>query len=134
MPAVIGGYVGNPFRGQRWVEHAMARQCQKGVWPTNGLVLNEDGSVKVNKYSELPVVGGWPRRPFELATLRLQNMLGLSFKHWKSLAPSPENLNVLTQLGGCVVIDGQGVESWAFRDRGICDVADFERMIEVLKE
>ena len=132
LPAVIGGYIGNPFKGQGWVESAMRENCVRGYFPTNGLELDSEGNVAVNKYAEIPVVGEWPRRPFELATLRLQNMVGISFKHWKELAPSEDNLNVLTQLGGCVVLDGEGVVKWEFRDRGICDVANFEDMIDEL--
>ena len=31
-------------------------------------------------------------------------------------------------------MDAGGVERWAFRDRGICDVADFEKMMEEMRE
>ena len=51
--------------------------------PITGTVppqLDAAGNVVSNKFTELPVVGGWGRRPLELATLRLQNMLGISLK------------------------------------------------------
>ncbi len=46
----------------------------------------------------------------ELATLRLQNMLGISLKEWRALRPTEEGLRagVLTQLGGCVVVASKG--------------------------
>ena len=111
LPAVIGGYIGNPFKPQPWIEDAMAVGIRKGRWPDSGLVLDEaNGEVVTNKFSELPVVGSWPRRPLELATLRLQNMLDISIKNWKELAPNDASLGagVLTQMGGCVVCNESG--------------------------
>ncbi len=132
LPAVIGGYIGNPFRGQRWVEDAMAVNCRAGRFPTNGLELSEDdqGTVLANKFAELPIVGSWPRRPLELATLRLQNMVGISFSNWSELAPTEENLNVLTQLGGCVIIDESGNDVFKWVDNGICSVLNFEKLLD----
>eukprot|EP00554_Chaetoceros_debilis_P005445 CAMPEP_0194075358 /NCGR_PEP_ID=MMETSP0149-20130528/2390_1 /TAXON_ID=122233 /ORGANISM="Chaetoceros debilis, Strain MM31A-1" /LENGTH=368 /DNA_ID=CAMNT_0038755815 /DNA_START=40 /DNA_END=1143 /DNA_ORIENTATION=- len=108
LPAVIGGYIGNPFYGQPWIEDATAVGQMKGRWPNTALELDEStGEVKVNKFKELPYVGSWERRPLELATLRLQNMMDISIKNWKDLAPTETALKagVLTQLGGCVVVD-----------------------------
>ena len=133
LPAVIGGYLGNPFRGQPWIEDAMAVGIQQGRWPSNGLELSATGSVETNKFAELPIVGEWPRRPLELATLRLQSMLGVSLQHWSELAPDEDALQngVLTQLGGCLVLDnGKAIFDW--RDPGICAVANFEDMLEKL--
>ena len=135
LPAVIGGYLGNPFAPpQRWIEDALAVGQRKGRWPDNVLELyQENGSVNHNKFSELPVVGSWPRRPLELATLRLQSMLGISLAKWKELSPDQEALDagVLTQLGGCLVVEnGKAVYEW--RDPGICAVANFEDMLKKL--
>ena len=96
------------------------------------LILDEEsGDVVTNKFTELPVVGSWPRRPLELATLRLQNMLDVSIKNWKELAPNDEALKagVLTQLGGCVVCDEKGRAIWEWKDPGICAVANFEDLL-----
>lgn len=133
LPAVIGGYIGNPFRPQPWIEDAMAVGQRKGRWPDSGLVLDEkSGAVVINKFTELPVVGQWPRRPLELATLRLQNMLDISIKNWKELAPDETSLGagVLTQLGGCVVCDENGKAIFEWKDPGICAVANFEDILE----
>ncbi|KAL7462658.1 hypothetical protein ACHAXS_003035 [Conticribra weissflogii] len=136
LPAVIGGYIGNPFTAQPWIEDAMAVGQKKGRWPNMALILDETtGSVLTNKFTELPLVGKWPRRPLELATLRLQNMMDISIKNWKELAPNDEALNagVLTQLGGCIIFDtAKGDAIVEFKDPGICAVANFEDLLEKL--
>lgn len=136
LPAVIGGYLGNPFVAQPWIQDAMAVGIEKGRWPNNALELDGDGNVIVNKFADLPLVGEWKRRPLELATLRLQNMLGVSIKDWKELAPDQDALDagVLTQLGACVIYDnktGEAVYEW--RDPGICAVANFEDILKKLQ-
>lgn len=130
LPAVIGGYLGNPFTAQPWIEDAMSVGIEKGRWPNNALEISGDGTV-VNKFEELPVVGSWPRRPLELATLRLQSMLGISLKYWKELAPDQAALDsgVLTQLGGCVVVENDLV-AYEWKDPGICAVANFEDLLQ----
>ena len=131
LPAVIGGYLGNPFVGQPWITDALAVGQQKGRWPDNALDIDERDGTIVNKFDELPVVGEWPRRPLELATLRLQSMLGISLANWSELAPDGEALKsgVLTQLGGCVATD-QGQVIFEFRDPGICAVVNFEDLLK----
>ena len=82
-------------------------------------------------------MGNWGRRPFELATLRLQSMIGISIKQWQQLGPNQEALDngVLTQMGGCLVINadtGEIVYDW--KDNGECCTANFETMIQILQE
>ena len=134
LPAVIGGYIGNPFVPQPWIEDALAVGQKKGRWPDNALEIGSDGTIS-NKFSELPVVGEWPRRPLELATLRLQSMMGISLAKWSDLAPDEEALDagVLTQLGGCIVVDSSGETVYEWKDPGICAVANFEDMIKKLQ-
>lgn len=131
--AVIGGYVGNPFVAQPWIEDAMAVGIEKGRWPDNALEMNSDGTVAKNKFEELPLVGEWKRRPLELATLRLQNMMGISIQDWKELAPDEDALDagVLTQLGACIVYDNETNEAiYEWVDPGICAVANFEDILK----
>ena len=73
-------------------------------------------------------------RPLELATLRLQNMLGVSLQHWSALKPSDDALaaGVLTQLGGLLLLDPAGHVSYQWRDQGICHVANFEDVLKKL--
>ena len=134
LPAVIGGYIGNPFVGQPWIEDALAVGQRKGRWPDNALELSDTGDVVTNKFADLPLVGSWPRRPLELATLRLQSMLGISLAKWKELAPDEQALEagVLTQLGGCVITDANGKVLYEYRDPGICAVANFETILKKL--
>lgn len=132
LPAVIGGYIGNPFTPQPWIEDALAVGQDKGRWPDNALDISADGSVVQNKFEELPVVGSWPRRPLELATLRLQSMLGISLSHWSELAPDEEALKagVLTQLGGCIIVEDNDKVVYEWKDPGICAVANFEDILK----
>lgn len=80
LPSVLGGYIGNPWSKQPWIEEALAQGQLAGRWPDNVLELDPStNKVMSNKFTELPYVGTWGRRPLELATLRLQNMIGESF-------------------------------------------------------
>lgn len=134
LPAVIGGYLGNPITAQPWIEDALAQGQRAGRWPDTALVLDEaSGQVKENKFSALPLVGGWPRRPLELATLRLQNMMDISIKNWDALRPEDEHLKVLTQLGGCVLLGAGGETIYEYKDPGICAVCNFENLISQLE-
>ena len=136
LPYVIAGYIGNPGGYNGWIQTSLQVGQQQGRWPDTALDLDPStGAVSRNAFDELPLVGGWGRRPLELATLRLQNMLGLSIAHWGELAPDDEQMaaGVLTQLGGCVVVDngsGDGLFEW--RDPGICGVASFDDLLAAI--
>ena len=134
LPYVIAGYIGNPFGSSQWIVDALSVGQQQGRWPGNVLELNGvTGEVEANKFAELPVVGSWGRRPLELATLRLQNMVGISIAHWSELAPDLDrHPQVLTQLGGCLVLDADGSVKFEWRDPGICAVAPFEEILRSL--
>mmetsp|Transcript_35058 Transcript_35058/g.79186 ORF Transcript_35058/g.79186 Transcript_35058/m.79186 type:complete len:285 (-) Transcript_35058:25-879(-) len=133
LPYVIMGYTGNPFGKAGWIESSLAVGQRQGRWPSTALELDSDGSVAVNKFSELPGVGGWGRRPLELATLRLQNMLGISISKWGDLKPDLDSYpSVLTQLGGCVVVGAGGEVKYEWRDPGICAVASFDDILKKL--
>ena len=47
LPAVIGGYIGNPWRAQPWIEDAMAQGSAKGRWPGTGLVVETCVEIKI---------------------------------------------------------------------------------------
>ena len=131
LPSVITGYLGNPNGKNGWIVDALA-QGQKAGRPTfSGIILDLDGAGKVtrNAFDELPVVSGWGRRPLELATLRLQTMLGVSLARWSDLQPTDDRC--LTQLGGLVVVK-DGEQIFEYKDNGICAVCDFEKLLEAL--
>ena len=91
-----------------------------------------EGDGETYAFEALPLVGNWGRRPLELATLRLQNMVGLSLARWGELKPDDKFIDgsgVLTQLGGCVLLDASGGVAYEWKDNGICATADFETLV-----
>eukprot|EP01025_Chloroclados_australasicus_P033082 TRINITY_DN3360_c1_g1_i1.p2 TRINITY_DN3360_c1_g1~~TRINITY_DN3360_c1_g1_i1.p2 ORF type:complete len:286 (-),score=30.02 TRINITY_DN3360_c1_g1_i1:330-1187(-) len=68
------------------------------------------------------VLGKEYQRPFELATLRLQNMIGV-LSHWDELAPKKTDL--LTYQGGTLIFEGEKC-IWKHMDSGILKYANFE--------
>ena len=147
LPAVISGYIGNPFVKQPWITDAMIVGNTQQRWPMDALEILENSTV-LNKFDDLPIVGRtWGRRPLELATLRLQSMMGISLAHWDELQPNQQALDagVLTQLGGCLIIehnnnnddddddDGDNPKVlYDWKDPGICAVANFEDILKKL--
>lgn len=59
------------------------------------------------------------QRPFELATLRLRNMVEV-LSHWNTYVPDPA---YLTQRGGTFLFNAQGELLYEYRDRGILGFA-----------
>ena len=118
----------------------MADNQAAGLWPNNALELeinpNNKKEYKIikNKFAELKYVGNWGRRPLELATLRLQNMLGISLNNWNVLKPTDDELKegILTQLGACYIVDNNLNLSYQWKDEGICHVANFEDILKVI--
>lgn len=87
------------------------------------------GAEEVIKAAPLPplkgaffnLVGGTGcQRPFELATLRLRNMMEV-LSNWKTYVP---NAAYMTQRGGTFLFDGQGNLLYEHRDRGILGFAE----------
>jgi hypothetical protein len=60
------------------------------------------------------------QRPFELATLRLQNMTEV-LSHWRTYVP---DATYLTQRGGTFLFNGAGELLYEHRDRGILGFAE----------
>ena len=150
LPAVISGYIGNPFVKQPWITDALTVGNMQERWPMNALEINnavvDDSGTPImsvkSKFDDLPLVGTWGRRPLELATLRLQSMMGISLAHWEELQPNQEALDagILTQLGGCLIIEhnndninkGDDKVLYDWKDPGICAVANFEDILRKL--
>ena len=80
---------------------------------------------------QAPLVGGWGVRPFELATMRLQNLI-MQISRYGELGPVDDRC--LTQLGGCTVVGAGGEAIYSWVDRGLCDLPDFEDILSVLGE
>ena len=72
------------------------------------------------------VLGDNYQRPFELATLRLQNMIDV-LTHWQELIP--ENEDLLTQLGGGFVFNVSGDLVYEYKDTGILKYTDVKKAL-----
>ena len=60
-------------------------------------------------------LGSGYQRPFELATVRLQNMVEV-LSHWRTYVPRDD---FITQRGGTWLLDADGNVLYSYRDRGI---------------
>ena len=133
LPAVLTGYVGNPGGKREWIEAALKQGQLAGrrAGPLPDILeLSASGEVVGNKFDDFPLVGGWGVRPLELATLRLQNLVGIQMAHWEALKPVDDRC--LTQLGGCAVVGAGGEPLFSWVDGGLCDVPDFEELLDTL--
>jgi len=140
LPAVLPGYTGNPSGKRGWIEASLEQGQRAGRWPevlrlagVNGDAADGGASgsgIVGNKFDDFPLLGGWGIRPLELATLRLQNIIGIQMQHWDELGPVDDRC--LSQLGGCTIVGygGKAVYSWV--DRGLCDVPDMDDILDVL--
>ncbi|KAJ1624070.1 hypothetical protein T492DRAFT_1050035 [Pavlovales sp. CCMP2436] len=133
LAAVLPGFWGNPGGKRAWVEAALkqGQQAGRSAGPLPPILeLGADGLILSNRFDDFPVLGGWGLRPFELATLRLQNLAGIQFQHYDALKPTDNRC--LTQLGGCAVVDSGGEPLFLWVDKGLCDVPDFDKLLAVL--
>ncbi len=130
LPSVIAGYIGNPSGVNGWIESALLQGEEAGRWPNGVVEPDGGGGAASNSFSELPLVGGWGRRPLELATLRLQNMVGVSLANWRELGAQDDRC--ITQLGGCALLSADGEVLYEWRDTGICNTAHFEDLLRAL--
>jgi len=95
------------------------------------LELAEDGSMIKNRFDNFPLLGDWGRRPLELATLRLQNLVSIQFANWDALKPVDDRC--LTQLGGLTVVGPGGQPLYSWIDEGLCDVPDMRDVLQALR-
>jgi len=130
LPAVITGYLGNPKGRRDWIEGALRQGQLAGRWP-NVLELAEDGSMIKKRFDNFPLLGDWGRRPLELATLRLQNLVSIQFANWDALKPVDDRC--LTQLGGLTVVGPGGQPLYSWIDEGLCDVPDMRDVLQALR-
>eukprot|EP01040_Poterioochromonas_malhamensis_P010609 gene10609-11551_t len=87
IPEVLRGYVGDSSASSTWIKEALR------------FVPHHIDSYEASDAREST------QRPFELATLRLQNMMDV-MKHWEELTPSDKSL--ITQFGGAFVLSPSG--------------------------
>ena len=125
---VLRGYVGAPSGKRDWIEATMQQAQRAGRLP-EPLELAADGSIAKNRFDDTPLVSDWGVRPFELATMRLQNLI-MQISRYGELGP--KDPRCLTQLGGMVVVGAGGEPEYAWLDRGLCDLPDFEDVLGAL--
>ena len=125
---VLRGYVGAPSGKRDWIEACM-QQAQRAGRVPEPLELAADGSIAKNRFDDTPLVSDWGVRPFELATMRLQNLI-MQISRYGELGP--KDPRCLTQLGGMVVVGAGGAPEYAWLDRGLCDLPDFEDVLGAL--
>ncbi|VEU44479.1 unnamed protein product [Pseudo-nitzschia multistriata] len=132
LPAVLPGYFGDPNGRREWIEESLKQGQLSGRWPSIlELDENDENRILANKFDDAPLgVGKWGRRPFELATLRLQSLVGIQIKHWSELKPVDDRC--LTQHGGCTVVGKGGNALYSWVDRGLCDVPDLHDILDAL--
>ena len=128
LPAVLVGYFGSPGGRREWIDSALKQGQIAGRWPDTLLELNAEGEIVANKFDTTPLVSNWGVRPFELATLRLQNLASLQLKNWDDLKYVDDRC--LTQLGGCCVVGEGGNALFSWVDQGLCDVVDMHHVLE----
>ncbi|CAD7696283.1 unnamed protein product [Ostreobium quekettii] len=90
-----------------------------------GYIGDRESKPVYDQASPFDLLGTGYQRPFELATLRLKNMVDILPK-WEKLCP-PDN-NLLVQQGGTLVFKGDEVV-FKHEDSGILKTADVEELL-----
>lgn len=111
LQAVLAGYVGDKKTDASWT----------------GDYLKKEGQGLVDK-SAFDVLGREGARPFEVATVRLQNMMAI-LPNWEALVPP--NKQLITQQGGSLVFEGRKLVR-VYRDRGILTYTDVEDLLRTV--
>jgi len=114
LQAVLRGYVGDKNADASWTSDYL-----KGK--------NQGGQGLVDK-SAFDVLGTKGARPFEVATVRLQNMISI-IPNWERLAPSDKQL--ITQQGGSLVFEGKKLVK-VYMDRGILTYTDVDDLLRTV--
>merc|ERR1712187_438952 len=118
IQAVLRGYRGDPNAKRDWLHKPLQQGNAKGRFPS---FLNE---------GLWDIVGKNGLRPFEMATLRLQNMVGV-LNNWGELAP--EDSQLVVQQGGAMIVRPDGSTAYSFADRGILTYADVDELLAQVK-
>lgn len=106
LAAVLGGYFGSKYNDPVFKEGS-----------------NYDNPT-IRKLMDVTLGKGY-QRPFELATLRLKNMIEI-LNHWEAIAPADDEL--LVQRGGSLVFQ-DGVTAFRHDDAGILGYCPEERLV-----
>mmetsp|Transcript_27734 Transcript_27734/g.46624 ORF Transcript_27734/g.46624 Transcript_27734/m.46624 type:complete len:144 (+) Transcript_27734:1-432(+) len=103
---VLRGYFGDQSTNPKWIRK----------------------SLRLVRQERFDVLGYNYQRPFELATVRLQNMVDV-LGNWGRLAP--EQTSLITQLGGAYLLDKKGSLLYQHKDQGILKYVDVKEAAAV---
>ncbi|CAM9256906.1 unnamed protein product [Ascophyllum nodosum] len=106
IQAVLKGYTGDRDENAEWILSSLN-------------IVDQD---------KFDVLGNRGSRPFELATLRLQNMRQI-VTQWNRLSPPDKNL--ITQQGGTIVFEGRD-KIFSYEDKGILVYTDVSDMLKTI--
>ena len=106
LQAVLRGYVGDKNADASWT----------GDYLKPGRLVDK---------SRFDVLGTEGARPFEVATVRLQNMIDI-IPNWEKL--SPPNKQLITQQGGTLVFEGRKLVK-TYKDKGILTYTDVNDLL-----
>jgi len=120
LEAIVQGFLGDKDAEAEWVAQALAQGAAKGRFPAD---------LPASTFSPVGTTG---LRPFELATLRLQNVVQGIIANWGSLAPADPQLTL--QQGGTVVVNPRGEVIYRYADEGILVYTPVEEMIASIRE
>lgn len=107
IQAVLRGYVGSRQDNSDWAESYL----------------------NLVDRSAFDVLGTKGARPFEIATVRLQNMMNIIPK-WELLAP--KNKDLITQQGGTAIFDQNKKQQWCYKDKGILVYTNIDDVLDKL--
>jgi len=146
ISTVLSGYFGNKALSETevaWVDAALKQGARQGRFPTTvpQRLPWEEKKAGESEWVELATAGStvWDGRgfgetglrPFELATVRLQNMVSGIIANWGSLTPADDEL--LVQQGGAAVLGPSGECLYFYRDKGILTYVPMEDALAALK-
>lgn len=107
IPEVLRGYIGDRNAPSAWIRE----------------------SLRLVEQRQFDVLGQNYQRPFELATIRLQNMMDV-LQNWQKL--SPIDTRLLTQLGGAYILAVDGEVQFEHRDTGILNYVDLRKALKAI--
>jgi len=134
---VLGGYFGDRSMEPEktiWIDDALRQNAKAGRWPAKVPRLSDGQMVdfaEIGRGVWDDTFGTGGLRPMELATVRLQNMVGGILANWSKLAPADDEL--LVQQGGAVVLDSDSQAVYYYRDKGILTYAPVDETLTALK-
>jgi len=113
LPMLVG--LGSPGTLQKVIYGYFGDRSWEPLWIKAQLAQTATGSFPYVEPEMFDKVGTGYLRPFELATVRLQNMIGI-LNNWFDLIPT--NADLVVQQGATLVLEN-GSTLYKFEDKGI---------------